>query len=714
MAINNKVFLPNIARSAGSDDAWYHVWGLSRAMKKAGWKLLASGDSLSKDTSADPARDLWSPTTEVNATQVWQVDDSGGPSFVDMTTEFNNATTNDIVPFPATEAINDYFAIGYDTPFPRVRIDRTGGTQGVGGVVAWEYWNGSTWTALSNVTDPSTNFTLTLADDTFSWTVPDDWAPTTLNSVSAYYIRARVTTVYSTNPQFSQGQIILVDAAAGTTGVSGAAASIGTVSGGRAQVTGLTGMTSASKGRFLLLSGAASAVNNNLHQIEEVVSATEVRIDARTFAVAGSDGNNGSISWEEIDPRNETVPTRMDGTVAWTVWRGPSTIKVPIAAEPVAGSSGFNFLRGENVTQATTGAEGEILGWVFDGTSTGFLVVSPRVIGTGGDPYGWGTGNTITGATTGATVDQAGTAVEYRHQCVLAKGSTGPDTYGHWYVQVFDPVGEPAEDFLAIAQSSGCTPSVQPGGGGTGNSFPTYAWCCNGAADVTAGYTWHGSNSAYPLGIGHAICMDAIWEQNHSADGTAILLMASTGGYYACRAFLRLDDTEPGDLTPFATFGISQNTMYTSSGRTAANQSSSLGSTNYMNTQIQDSQTVSHSNFKGWRRRGFATNDAYLSMEMFPQYVCTSLSDTPVVEANSGTADSVATALVETKPREPVRIGSVSEAQGKMRKGTVRHMTLVQGGIANQTYDTGKFLQISPTSGAFVVPWDETTQPQIS
>lgn len=713
----NKVVVPNIARVLNEEYAWRHVWGLSRAMKKAGWKLLASSDGLSKDTSSDPARDWWSPVEQVAFTQAWQVDDDAGPSFVDITTAIGDATTNDTVLFPVTEAIGDWVALGYSIPFGEVYIDYTSGTRGVAGVIVWEYWNGSAWTALLNVTDTTNGFTAVLGAYQLSFSIPDDWAETSVNSVSAYYIRARITTVYSTNPVIDQALIIKPDEDFGITANSGAAASITTVSEGRAIITGLTGMTNSSKGNFLLLSGAATAVNNNMHQIEEVLSATSVRIDARTFAVVGSDANNGSISWGEIDPTTETVPTRLDAITAWSVWQGPSVLKIPIAAEPVEGPSGFNFIRGENVVQATTSAEGEILGWVYDGVSSGYLVVMPRVIGTGGDtPYGWDTANTITGDTSGATVDQAGTALEFRHQCVLAKDNAGaPDQRGHWYAQVFEPVGESTEDFLLKAQSTGCTPGTQPGAGGTGNSFPTYAWCCNGR-NTTTGSTWHGSNSTYPMGNGHAVCMDAIWESGQSSDGTCILLMAHQGGYYACRAFLRLDDTEPGDLTPFATFGISSDTMYTDAGRLQAGQSTSISSTNYMNSQVQDSQSTSHSNFKAWRRRGFQdVEDKYLSCEMLVLLALTSQnSHLPAIEENIGTGENLQTSLVQTRMREPVRIGSINDTHGKMRKVTVRHMTMVQGGTAGQTYDNGKFFQISPTAGAFVVPWDETTLPQPS
>ncbi len=155
----------------------------------------------------------WKPTAvpvaQTGASQVWQVDDSGGPSFVDETTDFNSATINDVDPFPATEAIDDYMAAGFTQTFGDLVINV--GTVGVAGVLAWEYWNGTAWVALSGVTDGTTNFT-TSGQNSVVFTVPQDWAALVLNgSASLFYVRARITTVYSTNPILTQGFIQSAD-----------------------------------------------------------------------------------------------------------------------------------------------------------------------------------------------------------------------------------------------------------------------------------------------------------------------------------------------------------------------------------------------------------------------------------------------------------------------------------------------------------------------
>lgn len=145
-----------------------------------------------------------------DASQVWSVDANPGPdAFTDRTAAFNDSTSANLTPFPGTEATGDYFAIGRaHAPFDRLIFDYAGGTAGAGGTVAWEYWNGSAWTALAGVTDATAGFTTAAADGLeVSWTMPANWARSTLNGVPAYYVRARVTGVYATNPILDQGYV---------------------------------------------------------------------------------------------------------------------------------------------------------------------------------------------------------------------------------------------------------------------------------------------------------------------------------------------------------------------------------------------------------------------------------------------------------------------------------------------------------------------------
>lgn len=118
--------------------------------------------------------------------QVWQVV-AAGPTYVDETADANEATANDWTIFPAGAAA-DYAAIGYSQKFKKLTVNV--GTAGTGTyTVTWEYWNGA-WTALSGVSDGTTSFKTSGTNDV-TFTVPSDWATTSLNgSQPLYYIRA--------------------------------------------------------------------------------------------------------------------------------------------------------------------------------------------------------------------------------------------------------------------------------------------------------------------------------------------------------------------------------------------------------------------------------------------------------------------------------------------------------------------------------------------
>lgn len=582
----NHVVIPNFP-PVSSTNVFNQVWKLTRALKKAGWKYLASGDGSTKDTSADPKSDKW------NGTGV-------------------------------------------------------GATAGI------------------------------------------------------------------------------------VTNVGAAAASIAAPTRGRATITGLTGIVASDKGKFLVISGAATGANNNAHQIEEIISATSVRIDARNFAVA-SDANNGSLTWEVRDPANssETYPSgTLDAAAGWWCARGPSTIRVPITAAPVAGPDGFTFVRGENIVQTTTGFEGEIIGFVYDASAPSYLVVAPRLRGTGAEPYGLTTGNAFTGGVSGATVTQNGTALEYRHEMVIWKSTN--QTEGSIFHVVYEPVAEGAlNSFLTIAAQAGCTASVAPGGStatannGSNNGFPTFAWVHWGSA-VTGGAAhenWNGKNAANPVANAQIMCVDLIEEQNWSADGSWVHAFAVTsvaGGGHNGYAFQRCDDCEDGDLDPYVSMAPAGGslTLYTNSRTGAGTQTSSGSALDECFTTAWHSNTsagTSHTVWRGWRKRGL-TGDAATNQQDFelstliPRQTAAAVTSI-VIATNASDTDKVATAPVVTKVREPIWIISVQLTR-KMRKGTLRWMFTVQGGNGTDTYDGKKWIQLSPTNAPIVAgPWDETTTP---
>ncbi len=135
--------------------------------------------------------------------KVWQVDASGNR--IDETEDANDAGNADWTVFPATEAVGDSVEFAFPKPFAQIKFDYANGTAGVGGVVAWEYETGKdAWTAFSGLVDNTTGFTVAVADGlTVTWTLPTDWVATD----GLFHARARITTVYTTNPVLDQGFI---------------------------------------------------------------------------------------------------------------------------------------------------------------------------------------------------------------------------------------------------------------------------------------------------------------------------------------------------------------------------------------------------------------------------------------------------------------------------------------------------------------------------
>lgn len=85
--------------------------------------------------------------------------------------------------------------MGWENCLPRqLRSYNNSGNNGVGGVVLWEIWNGSAWVTITgnNLTADGGNITIPTTAT----------SKTVVNGVSAYWIRATVSTAFSTAPNF--------------------------------------------------------------------------------------------------------------------------------------------------------------------------------------------------------------------------------------------------------------------------------------------------------------------------------------------------------------------------------------------------------------------------------------------------------------------------------------------------------------------------------
>lgn len=139
-----------------------------------------------------------------------------GGAYTAQTTAANNATTNDVTLVPATGVQNDAYYFGHATDkFGRLDISIT--TQGnFSGTVAWEYWDGTAYSALDDVTDGTTNFNHATGTVSVTFDVPEDWERNTVDGVLGYWVRGRLSAVTSGGGALASRVYAIVEAASGT------------------------------------------------------------------------------------------------------------------------------------------------------------------------------------------------------------------------------------------------------------------------------------------------------------------------------------------------------------------------------------------------------------------------------------------------------------------------------------------------------------------
>lgn len=175
-------------------------------------------------------REYWSPTFG----RLWAIDNDGahtnggglvcgGASDVTLTEAaaaycqvddggvFTTLAAATYALFPAVPADDDAAYFGKSTPFAEIAFDMSA-TVAVhtGDSASWEYWDGTAWVALTIVQDNTNAATKTGArpftrDGAIHFLPPSDWAATTVNSQSAFWVRcvlataANMTTSPATN-----------------------------------------------------------------------------------------------------------------------------------------------------------------------------------------------------------------------------------------------------------------------------------------------------------------------------------------------------------------------------------------------------------------------------------------------------------------------------------------------------------------------------------
>lgn len=109
--------------------------------------------------------------------------------------------------FPATPAVNDATYFGIDTtitdsgPFASLVFDISIPASSTASyTITWEYWTGAAWAAITvkDGTNSGVGALSNLGVNSVHWTPPSNWAAVAVNSVTGYWVRARVSALAGT------------------------------------------------------------------------------------------------------------------------------------------------------------------------------------------------------------------------------------------------------------------------------------------------------------------------------------------------------------------------------------------------------------------------------------------------------------------------------------------------------------------------------------
>lgn len=176
-------------------------------------------ETVDLKAEGDPAEIGAIAAVEITVGGSVDVSAAAGAQFTNDTADLQSAAVGDGVIIPATEAVGDYFLIGTEKPPIAASIDI--GTAGTDGAGEWEYLaSDGVWRALPNLIDGTNDFKALAGIVKMSWALPDDWAPVEHSEVTAtlggvpvgrYYLRFRVTTVYTINPVLDEMSVYVLD-----------------------------------------------------------------------------------------------------------------------------------------------------------------------------------------------------------------------------------------------------------------------------------------------------------------------------------------------------------------------------------------------------------------------------------------------------------------------------------------------------------------------
>ncbi|MCI0330800.1 MAG: hypothetical protein L0196_07600 [candidate division Zixibacteria bacterium] len=144
--------------------------------------------------------------------KVFVYDASAAVKFQDKTAEASSAAAGDVLHSTSgamLKDVGDALYLGAEEPFHFFRAIHS--VAGVGGVVAYSYWNGSEWTAF---TPDSGNYNFTdTGAGVYLWLdksqIPSVWLKASISGALKYFLKIEVTTGFSTGPVGTQLSAIL-------------------------------------------------------------------------------------------------------------------------------------------------------------------------------------------------------------------------------------------------------------------------------------------------------------------------------------------------------------------------------------------------------------------------------------------------------------------------------------------------------------------------
>lgn len=136
-------------------------------------------------------------------------DDSESVKYIDESNMANGLNKDDMTLLPTGPIqIDDAYYLGATGRFKGINIVIS--QDGVGTwILTWEYWDGSSWSSLSNVVDGTSNF-MNKGLRTIVFDLPSGWETTDVDDQTdeLYFIRARITTADADPNQQPLGAIV--------------------------------------------------------------------------------------------------------------------------------------------------------------------------------------------------------------------------------------------------------------------------------------------------------------------------------------------------------------------------------------------------------------------------------------------------------------------------------------------------------------------------